>query len=47
VIPVAVRDVNRGQVLSATGEPVGERAGLLDGHERIHQDGITDTMNQR
>src|SRR5262249_27625131 len=46
MVPVTVSNVDARQVPSSCGNPIRKRAGLLDRHEGIHQDGVPHAIDQ-
>jgi hypothetical protein len=46
VIGVPVGDVDRGEPLAEALDPVGERIDLIEGNERVHQDGVVLTVDE-
>jgi len=47
MVGVAVGDVDRGELALVQRDPVGQRRGLGDGHERIHEYGVTGSEDER
>lgn len=46
MIGVPVGDVDRGEPLAEALDPVGERIDLIEGNERVHQDGVVLTVDE-
>jgi hypothetical protein len=46
MITMTVCDIDRGQVLAASGNPVGENPVLVNGQQSVDEDGIASAINE-